>query len=171
MRRLGGKVRSAVIADHRTGRERAFIFDHVDFPGPQLDDLVDLWRERAAVVLVARSEETLGKLYRHLYDFDAIHLRPLDHLAAVQLAKAACGIIGLPLSDFEVHRLVQYTEGIPALLCRCLRLTAREGDHASLDRIVRRARLDAIGTERDAIIQGRRRAERRGKILRLQDDE
>jgi hypothetical protein len=172
MRRGGAKVRTAAVQAHRTGRERVVVFDHVDFPGPGVDGLVDVWRERAAVVLVARGEATLGKLYRHLYDFRGVHLLPLDRAAAAALATALCRGNGLPpLGDARLSHLVRLTGAVPGLVCRTLQLMARDrAEGTSLEQAVRRARLHVIGTERDRIIQGRRRAVRRGKVLRLDEE-
>src|SRR5579875_735600 len=117
-------ARSAEILRRRTGRERAVIFDHVDNPGPRLDALVDLWRERTTVVLIARSEQTLGRL----------GLEP-------------------PSAD-EAARLVRQADGIPGLLHATLRLAARRGHAgAPLAALLRRVRLEALGRERDAIIR------------------
>jgi hypothetical protein len=162
MKRLGARGRSGVIADLRSGRERGVVFDHVDFPGPRVDELVGLWRERTAIVLVARAEDTLGKLQRHLYDEERIALAPLDRAAAARLAAAVCARIGLQLDPAVTRRLVELSEGLPGLLCRALRLAVASGrPPASPDALVRRARLEGIARERDAIIRGRRHADRR----------
>src|SRR5579875_572758 len=88
-------ARSAEILRRRTGRERAVIFDHVDNPGPRLDALVDLWRERTTVVLIARSEQTLGRLHRHLYDCERVPLDPLDAAAGAAFVHELALRLGL----------------------------------------------------------------------------
>src|SRR5579883_1588220 len=145
--RRGAAARSAEILRRRTGRERAVIFDHVDNPGPRLDALVDLWRERTTVVLIARSEQTLGRLHRHLYDCERVPLDPLD------AAAGAAFVHELPSAD-EAARLVRQADGIPGLLHATLRLAARRGHAgAPLAALLRRVRLEALGRERDAIIR------------------
>ncbi|GEM_PF-2313142 len=153
--RRGAAARSAEILRRRTGRERAVIFDHVDNPGPRLDALVDLWRERTTVVLIARSEQTLGRLHRHLYDCERVPLDPLDAAAGAAFVHELALRLGLePPSADEAARLVRQADGIPGLLHATLRLAARRGHAgAPLAALLRRVRLEALGRERDAIIR------------------
>jgi hypothetical protein len=153
--RRGAAARSAEILRRRTGRERAVIFDHVDNPGPRLDTLVDLWRERTTVVLIARSEEALGRLHRHLYDCERVRVDPLDSAAGAAFVDEVALRFGIePPPRGEAIRLVRQADGIPGLLHATLQLAARRRHAgAPLAALLRRVRLEALGRERDAIIR------------------
>lgn len=156
LRRGNVRARATMIARFRRGSERAIVFDHVDHPGPRVDSLVDTWRERAAVILVARSETALGRLHRHLYDSDTITLRALGSESATLLADSLCRRLGIALSADEVRTLLRLTKRIPGLMYRTLRLRAQpDGRDVPIGPLLRRAQLAAVAAERGEIARRR----------------
>lgn len=168
LKRGHARTRMAMIALFRRGSERAIVFDHLDHPGPRLDSLIDTWRERTAVILVARSEAALGKLHRHLYDSDTITLRGLESRSAGLLADAMCRRFGLSLSAAEVRMLLQLTDRLPGLMHRTLRLRAEpDGYGVPIARLVRRAQLAAVAAERREFARARWRSNERSRVSRV----
>lgn len=155
LRRLGRRARSRTIAKYRTRHEQAIVFDHVEYPGPRLQGLIELWLERSAVVLVARAERMLGRLLRLQQDCDHVRLKALDSRAAATLVETASATFRLrPLAADEVRMLVRLTGGLPGLITLALRV-ARRHPEDGMASLVRRARLSMLAHERDALIRGR----------------
>jgi len=146
---------------------RGVVFDHVDFPGPRLNDLIAVWREHAAVVLVARSEVTLGRLHHQLYDSVVVTLAGLRPAQGRELVALARGKLDLPVwPGSYVDRLLLLTEGNPGLLWSALRhASRRREDLLPPERLVLEARLQAIAREREVFFRSRARARLRASKL------
>jgi ribose 1,5-bisphosphokinase PhnN len=142
---------------------KAIVLDHVDEPGPRLNDLVDAWREHCAVVVVARSRETLRGLHRQLYDCEIVEVAHLpDHDARLLVATWAQRLRLSPMPDRELTALVRGSAGSPGLIVRALREARRRGA-ASAERLLFEARIQQIASEPDAIVRARLRAARGGR--------
>jgi hypothetical protein len=159
--RAGRAIRAKVIAGRvATGDVRAVILDHIDEPGRQLAELVERWRERTAVVLVARSDMTIGRVWRSIWGCPRIELGPLEPRTARRLVETVgASLSGSPLDETEITALTRLAQGNPRAIVTTLRLAARSRDgERSIERLVRTARVLAIARERDAVIRARRRA-------------
>ena len=123
--RVGREARARVIRLKRRPGVRAVVFDHVDHPGPRLPDLIERWRERAAVVVVARSDETIGRVWRSVWGCPRIELRPLGTAAARGLVEASAERLALQrLDEADARMLVHLARGNPRLIVTTLRLAA-----------------------------------------------
>lgn len=159
--RAGRAARARLIrANVHRSAVRAVVLDHIDHPGPGFADLVERWRERAAVVLVARSETTIGRVWQRVWGCPRVDVDALGADGARRLVDATAAALSLqPLDGADVGMLVRMGQGNPGLLVTTLRLAA----HAAMPRppiesLVRRAKLIMLARERDAVVRARRRA-------------
>ena len=140
---------------------RAIVFDHLDEPGPRLNELIDVWREHCAVVLVARSRETLRRLHRQLYDCEIVEVGRLSEVDCRSLISALTARLRLaPLNECDAADLARGSEGVAGLIVRAL-LAARRHAGLSASRLLSEARILQIAGERDAVIRARLRDGRR----------
>ncbi len=85
----------------------------MEHPGARLPELVEHWRERLAVVLVARSEMTIGRVWQRVWGCSRIPTGALGPESARRLIEATGAALRLdPLDDAEVHALVRWVRGI-----------------------------------------------------------
>lgn len=159
--RMGARARADLIARRLRGQAlRAVVFDHVDYPCPHIPHLLDYWRDRASIVVVARWEATLDCAWHCVRGGARIELRSLAAADACDLIRRWTDALSLPpREDADVETLVQLAHGNPRLIVTTLRLAARlPRSNPPIPQLVQRARLVIAAREPGAALRARRRA-------------